>query len=83
MLRRGPLPEKTENEKGSKDHLEIAPCRSTKDFLLDTDCYDVNTFLITFRFREKDTKGSNGLLLFLVSCTLHKPLQKAQERLLG
>ena len=33
--------QKTENEKGSKDHLEIAPCRSTKDFLLDTDCYDV------------------------------------------
>ena len=41
MLRRGPLPEKTENEKGSKDHLEITPCRSTKDFLLDTDSYDV------------------------------------------
>jgi len=44
MLRRGPLPEKTENEKGSKDHLEIAPCRSTKDFLLDTDCYDMKNF---------------------------------------
>jgi len=44
MLRRGPLPEKTENEKNSKDHLELAPCRSTKDFLLDTDNYDINNF---------------------------------------
>ena len=83
MLRRGPLPEKTENEKGSKDHLEIAPCRSTKDFLLDTDCYDVNTFLIPFRFREKDTKSNNVLLLFFVSSTLHKPVHKALDLLLG
>ena len=83
MLRRGPLPEKTENEKGSKDHMEIAPCRSTKDFLLDTDCYDVNTFLIPFRFRENYTKRSNALLLFWVCSTLHKPIHKALERLFG
>ena len=42
MLRRGPLPEKTETGKGKKDSLEIAPCRSAKDFIMDLDKYDVN-----------------------------------------
>jgi len=44
MLRRGPLPEKTETGKGKKDSLEIAPCRSAKDFIMDLDNYDMNNF---------------------------------------
>jgi len=44
MLRRGPLPEKTEIGKGKKDSLEIAPCRSAKDFIMDPDRYDMKNF---------------------------------------
>jgi len=38
------LPEKTETGKGKKDSLEIAPCRSAKDFIMDLDNYDMNNF---------------------------------------
>ena len=52
MLRRGPVPEKIANEKENKDHVEVAPVRSTEDFILGTGNYDVKTIEYVKKLRK-------------------------------